>query len=66
MLVIEFIEMFVDEHDQYFELWDNKKEETIFKGYKEDLPEELEEATITSIDNIYKGANGITLNIDID
>lgn len=66
MLVIEFLEMFVDENDQYFELWDNEKEEIIFQGYKEDLPEELEEATITSIDNIYKGENGITLNIDID
>lgn len=63
MLVIEFIEMFVDENDQYFELWDNDKEEIIFKGYKEDLPEELEEATITSIDNIYQGVNGITLNV---
>ena len=66
LTVIEFIEMFVDEHDQYFELWDNEKEEIIFKGYKADLTEELEEAIITSIDNVSNGTNGITLNIDIN
>lgn len=66
MFVIEIIRMFVDEDRQYFELWDNEKEEVIFKGYLSDLPEELEYAEVTSIDNVNGDVNGITLNIDID
>lgn len=66
MAVRDFLEMFIDENDQYFELWDNKKEEVIFRGYYFDLDEKLKYATVTSIDNIYKGAEGITLNIDVE
>lgn len=66
MTVYEFLEMFLEPSDQYFELWDNEKEEIVFKGYYSDLDEELENATVTSIDNIYKGVNGITLNIDAE
>ena len=66
MTVRDFLEMFIEANDQYFELWDNEKEEVVFKGYYFDLDEELEYATVTSIDNIYKGAKGITLNIDVE
>lgn len=64
MTVLEFIRMFVEEYKQYFELWDNKAEKIVFKGYVLDLTEELENATVTSIDNVANGTNGITLNID--
>ena len=66
MTVLEFIEMFVDESEQYFELWDNVTEKIIFQGFLADLTEELENSTVTSIDNITNGTNGITLNVDID
>lgn len=67
MTVRDFIEMFIEAQDQYFELWDNNKEEVVFKGYLFDLlGEEYEYATVTSIDNIEKGAKGITLNIDAE
>lgn len=66
MTVLEFIRMFVEEYKQYFELWDNKAEKIVFKGYVLDLTEELENATVTSIDNVANGTNGITLNIDIE
>ena len=65
MTVVEFLEMFLEPNDQYFELWDNEKEEVVFKGYYFDLDEEFEDATVTSIDNIYNGAKGITLNIEM-
>lgn len=68
MTVLEFITMFIFEDEQYFELWDNVTEQTVFRGYLTNLTEELEEAIVTSIDNISKDAdfNGITLNIDIE
>lgn len=67
MTVLELITMFIFEDEQYFELWDNATEQTVFRGYLTDLTEELEEAKVTSIDNISKDTdfNGITLNIDI-
>lgn len=67
MTVREFIELFTDEESQYFELWDISSEETIFKGYLEDLSEDLENATVSSIDNIYECENtkGIMLNVEI-
>ena len=66
MTVLEFIEMFVDSHNQYFELWDNETEQIVYKGCLWELTSELENATITSIDNVTNGTNGITLNIDIE
>lgn len=64
--VEEFMEMFIDEDSQYFQLWDNEKEDIIFRGYLSELPDELKEAEVTSIDNIFKGKsfNGIVLNIN--
>ena len=64
MTVLEFIRMFVDESNQYFELWDNELQEIIFQGCIWELTEDLENATVTSIDNITNTSNGITLNID--
>jgi hypothetical protein len=67
MTVVEFMEMFIESDDQYFELWDNNKEIIVFRGYLFDLDdEELECATVSSIDNIYGDRPGITLNIDTE
>ena len=62
----EFMEMFIDGDSQYFQLWDNTTEDIIFRGYLSELSDELREAEVTSIDNIYTGKsfNGIVLNID--
>ena len=64
MSVYDIITMFVEENKQYFELWDNKNEKIIFKGYLSDLSDDLLDATVTSIDNVTNGTNGITLNFE--
>lgn len=66
MTVLEFIEMFVDAGNQYIKLYDNEAETIIFEGYLWEIKnsEVLANATVTSIDNITNGTNGITLNID--
>lgn len=65
--VFDFMDMFIDKDDQYFELWDNGKEEIVFKGYWSDLmDEELENAFVSSIDNINVDTKGIILNIDVE
>ena len=65
MKVYEFIGMFVEENEQYIELWDNATEKIVFKGYYPDMPSQFAFSIVTSIDNITNGTNGITLNIDI-
>ena len=68
MVVREFLELFIDEDSQYFELYDNTSSEVVFKGYLEDLSEDLECEVVSSIDNIYgcEKTKGITINIDMD
>lgn len=65
MTVYELITMFIEEDDQYFELWSNEKEKVIFNGYLSDLPEELYDTEVTSIDNIHKDViTVLTLNVN--
>lgn len=66
MTVGDILDMFIDGDDQYFELWDVDKEEIVFSGYAFDLTDELEYATVTSIDNVYGDTKGITLNINME
>lgn len=59
------MELFVDGDAQHFNIYDNEKEEVIFDGTGSEMPDELLDEEISSIDNIY-GDNGdiITLNIN--
>ena len=67
MTIRDIMEMFIDPDSQQFELWDNDKEEVVFTGYLNDLPEEFDTAEVTSIDNLEPSNNGkITLNICCD
>lgn len=67
MTIRDLLEMFTDPDIQQFELWDNDKEEVVFTGYLNDLPEEFDTAEVTSIDNLEPNNNGkITLNICCD
>lgn len=67
MTIRDLIEMFIDPDSQRFELWDNDKEQVVFTGFIDDLPEEYDTAEVTSIDNLEQGNNGIiTLNVCIE
>ena len=65
MTVRDLIEMFIDDNCQEFSIYDNSAEEVTFTGYLEDLPEEYEYAEVTSIDNLSKGTDVLTVNVDI-
>lgn len=67
MSIRDLIEMFIDPDSQRFELWDNDREQIVFTGFIDDLPEEYDTAEVTSIDNLEAGNNGIiTLNVCIE
>ena len=59
------MELLIDGDSQHFNIYDNEKEEIIFDGSGSEMPDELLDEEISSIDNIY-GDNGdiITLNIN--
>ena len=71
MTIRDIMEMFIDPDNQQFELWDNDKNEVVFTGFLNDLPEEFDTAEVTSIDNLYSNRDNtekgiITLNICYD
>lgn len=62
--VEEIIEMFVDPEMQVFSIWSNEKEKVIYTGFISDVPDELLQADVTSIDNVFEDCKGIiTFNI---
>lgn len=65
MTIQDFMELLIDGDSQHFNIYDNEKEEIIFDGSGSEMPDELLDEEISSIDNIY-GDNGdiITLNIN--
>ena len=66
MMVYELMDLFIDDA-QSIELYDTDKEEIIYSGEYVDLPEEMENYEVCSIDNVYKGNPGIvTLNVEVE
>ena len=63
--VEEIIEMFVDPEMQVFSIWSNEKEKVIYTGFISDVPDELLQPDVTSIDNVFEDCKGIiTFNIN--
>lgn len=60
MTVYEFINLFVEEDKQMFNVYDTEKGKNVFEGFLADLPPEIADKEISSIDNI---VNGLTLNV---
>ena len=60
MTVYEFLNLFVEEDKQKFAIYENDRGENVFEGFLKDLPPELAEKEITSIDNII---NSLVINV---
>lgn len=63
MTIRELLELFIDENFQKISVWDNEQEKIIFNGYLDDLPDDLEYEEISSIDNLDKKTDILTINI---
>lgn len=64
MTIQDFMAILVDGDSQHFNVYDNEKEEIIFDGSGSEIPDELLDEEISSIDNIYGDNDIITLNIN--
>ena len=64
MTVQELCELFVNDGCQVVHIWSDECNAVIWIGWADDVPEMLQTAEVSSIDNIYDGNNGIiTINI---
>ena len=65
MTIYELRGLFIDERQMCY-IWALESEEEIFRGQMSDIPEEIEDIEISSLDNIYPDNKGyIGINIDI-
>lgn len=63
MTIFELITSFVDEDVQEFEVYDTSEGEVIFNGYLDDLPSNLADEEVSSIDNLSTISDTLTINI---
>lgn len=64
MTIQDFMELLIDGDSQHFNIYDNEKEEIIFDGSGSEIPDELLDEEVSSIDNISIDNDIITLNIN--
>lgn len=64
MTIQDFMELLIDGDSQRFNVYDNEKEEIIFDGSGSEIPDELLDEEVSSMDNVYGDNDIITLNID--
>nr|DAV64538.1 MAG TPA: hypothetical protein [Caudoviricetes sp.] len=59
MTVQEFMEMFIDPEAQYIQIWSDAGEKIVYDGYYGDVPEHMNYAEVSSVDNVYVDNKGI-------
>jgi hypothetical protein len=64
MTIQDFMELLIDGDSQHFNIYDNEKEEIIFDGSGSEIPDELLDEEVSSMDNVYDNNDIITLNIN--
>lgn len=65
MTVQEFMEMFIDPDAQHIQIWSDAGEKIVYDGDYGDIPEDMNCAEVSSIDNIYNDVFSINVwNVD--
>nr|DAT91212.1 MAG TPA: hypothetical protein [Caudoviricetes sp.] len=64
MTIQDFMELLIDGDSQHFNVYDNEKEEIIFDGFGSEIPDELLDEEVSSMDNVYGDNDIILLNIN--
>lgn len=62
--VSDLTELFVEPTLQTVAIWDCGKEEEVFRGTVDDIPEDLQGLEVQSIDDIEKNSDVFTINVD--
>ena len=59
MTVQEFMEMFIDPDAQHIQIWSDDEEKIVYDGDYGDVPEHMNYAEVSSIDNVYADNKGV-------
>ena len=62
--VYDFLDMFADPDMQEVAIFDLTKGEEIYRGTRDEMPTELENLEIMSIDTLHEATKVITLNVE--
>ena len=62
--VADLTDLFVESTLQNVAIWDCGKDEEVFRGSIDEIPEDLHELEVQSIDNIEKNSDVFTINVD--
>lgn len=62
--VSDLTELFVETSIQTVAIYDCGKEKEVFRGTIDDIPEDLQELEVQSIDNLEKNSDVFTINVD--
>lgn len=62
--VSDLTDLFVESTLQTVAIWDCGKDEEVFRGTIDDIPEDLQYLEVQSIDTIEKNSDVFTINVD--
>lgn len=62
--VYDFLDMFADPDMQEVAIFDLNKGEEIYRGTRDEMPGELENLEIMSIDTLHEATKVLTLNVE--
>lgn len=63
MTVYELLQLFADPEGQNIIVWSFDEEKPIYNGLLEDMPENIQDSEISSIDNITFNSESVSINI---
>lgn len=66
MTVRDIIEMFSDENMQEFTVYDLDNDKVLYTGYLDEVPCDVENLEVSTIDCLTKGTDILTLNVFTD
>lgn len=64
--VYDFLNIFCDPDDQQVAIFDLTKGEEIYRGTRDDMPTEIMNLEICSIDTLHEATQVLTLNVETD
>lgn len=63
--VYDFLDIFMDEDMQVVSVYDVNQGKELFRGVRTDMPDEIRDLEIQSIDNLHEPTTVLTLNVAV-
>lgn len=64
--VYDFLDHFCDPDDQEVAIFDLNKGEEIYRGTRDEMPSDIQDLEVLSIDTLHEATKVLTLNVESD